>query len=154
MDNEIRLKKFIQIKEYAKNFFVMKNYDISRHKYLQSIALCNVKEEISTLYSNMAMCSIKSEMWEQGFDDVQNAISYSRGCDQNPQIMIKMKYRLAVVLANLREYEQAKNILKHLKKYCNLYEQIDLFKQTNILFDKMSSLINNLQGKFRLQTIM
>lgn len=64
MDNEIRLKKFCQIKEYAKNFFVMKNYEISRHKYLQSIQLCNVKQEISTLYSNMAMCSIKTEMWE------------------------------------------------------------------------------------------
>lgn len=43
----------------------------------------------------------------------------------------------------------------HLKKYCNLYEQIDLFKQTSTLHEKTSMLINNIKsGKFRIKSII
>ena len=78
----------------------------------------------------MAMCSIKLCMYERAFSDCQNALAMQKGTDVDPILTIKLKYRLALCLAHFRDYEGASNMLKHLKKYCNLHEQVDMFAQS------------------------
>ena len=70
--------------------------------------------------------------------------------------MIKMKYRLALILSQyLRDYQHSNKILKHLKKYCNTYQKLDLFKEANALYEKQSELINNRdKGKFKIKEII
>ncbi len=44
---------------------------------------------------------------------------------------------------------------KDLKKLCSLYEQFDLYKQTTILEQKMSTLMNHTNhGKFNIEKII
>ena len=55
-------------------------------------------------------------------------------------MLIKLKYRLAQVLVHqLRDYRQAEKILKHLKKYCNTYGKLDMFKDVNALMARASA---------------
>lgn len=70
----------------------------------------------------MAMCSIKVNKYERAFADCQKALEFQKGTQIDPEITIKLKYRLALCLAHLRDFEAASNVLKHLKKYCNLHE--------------------------------
>jgi len=75
----------------------------------------------------MAMCSIKLNKYEQAFFDCQRALEMCKGTDVDGTLQIKLKYRLALCLAHFRDYDGASNLLKHLKKYCNLQEQVDMF---------------------------
>ena len=68
----------------------------------------------------MAMCSIKVSKYERAFLDCQKALELQKGTEIDAEISIKLKYRLALCLAHFRDYAGATNVLKHLKKYCNL----------------------------------
>ena len=63
---------------------------------------------------------------------------------------------MALILTDyLRDYSQANTILKHLKKYCNTYNKLDLYKEVNALNEKEGQFSNNRdKGKFRVQTII
>ena len=98
----------------------------------------------------MAMCSIKLAKYERAFKDCQRALELQKGARIDPEIAIKLKYRLALCLSHFRDYQGATNVLKHLKKYCNLQERIDLFTQTTKLLEKISELENHRENcKFR-----
>ena len=72
-----------------------------------------------------------------------------------PQVQIKLKYRLAYVLCYyLRDYEQAHKVLKHLKKYCNTWERVDLFKEADELHMRVSELQNNYRGKLAMKQVV
>jgi len=53
---------------------------------------------------------------------------FSSGTDLKPELKIKMQYRWAFVFAKLRDYKRALTMLQELKKFCNIYEQFDLWK--------------------------
>ena len=55
------------------------------------------------------------------------------GVDLPSLLNIKIKYRTALTVAYLRDYSGAAQILKDLKKFCNVYEQFDLFDESNKL---------------------
>jgi hypothetical protein len=75
--------------------------------------------------------------------DINEALERSKNTDIKPEIMIKLRYRLAQSLAHLRDYEQAASILKHLKTYCNTYGELGSFKICQKLHDKVSELVNH-----------
>ena len=82
--------------------------------------------------------------------DITQALERSQNSEMKPEIMIKLRYRLALSLAHLRDYEQAASILKHLKKYCNTYRCLDLFTACQRLDDKVSELVNHqMKGKYQ-----
>lgn len=76
------------------------------------------------------------------------------GIDVEPVLKIKVQYRWALVFAHLRDYAKAAELLKDLKKLCNIYEQFDLWHQANKLFDWTSAVMTQQEGKFRLKTII
>lgn len=71
-------------------------------------------------------------------------------------MQIKLKYRLAQVLVKqLRDFTQAEKILKHLKKYCNTYGKLDMFKEANSLMAKASEYKNTRDaGKVKVKEIV
>ena len=82
--------------------------------------------------------------------DITQALERSTNVDIKPDIMIKLRHRLALSLAHLRDYDQSASILKHLKKYCNLYERLDMWKVCEKLHLKVCELLNNQsKGKYR-----
>ena len=115
------------------------------------------KDQQATVFSNMAMCSLKLGKYEQAFDSLQGALKAQRNCSElDPAVQIKIKFRLSTVLSqHLRDFTQANSILKHLKKYCNTYHKLDLFKEASALYEKQSELINNRdKGKFKIKDIV
>ena len=69
-DKEAKAKKVQLIKEYAKNFFVAGKFEMAKHKYGQSLSLCELKEELPVIYSNMAMCSLKMFKFEDAYKEI------------------------------------------------------------------------------------
>jgi tetratricopeptide (TPR) repeat protein len=96
------------------------------------------------------MCCLKLHKYEQSMADISQALERSKNSDIKPDIMIKLRYRLALSLTHLRDYEQALHILKHLKKYCNTYNELGMFRDCQRLEDKVSELANQqMKGKYR-----
>jgi len=92
-------------KEAAKILFTALKYNEAFVAYRDTLDVCNFKDELVTVYSNMAMCSIKVHKYEQALVCVNSALEKSTGSDINPEVMIKLKYRLALCLAHLRDYD-------------------------------------------------
>ena len=135
-----------------------KRYDQAYECYLEScLPLCSFKDQQATILTNMAQCSLSLGKYEQAFDNLQCALKYQRNAsDIDPTVQIKMKYRLAQVLVRqLRDYTQAEKILKHLKKYCNTYGKIDMFKEANALMAKASEYRNTRDaGKVKVKEVV
>lgn len=70
----------------------------------------------------MSLCSLNMNMHEQAFYDLLQCQQSSIGADLPSLLTIKIKYRLALILAYLRDFYGSAQILKDLKKYCNVYE--------------------------------
>lgn len=71
-------------------------------------------------------------------------------------MQIKIKFRLATVLSqHLRDFKQANSILKHLRKYCNTYQKLDMSKEASALHEKQGELVNNRdKGTFKVKDIV
>ena len=137
-------------KTIGKQFYEAHNYMQAYTEYCKCLDLCEFKDDIATIYSNMSMCCIKLGMYEQSMADITQALERSTNVDIKPDIMIKLRHRLALSLAHLRDYDQSASILKHLKKYCNLYERLDMWKVCEKLHLKVCELLNNQsKGKYR-----
>ena len=117
-------------KEEAKKLFTAQKYEEAYQKYRLCTQICSFKDQLVTLFTNMAMCSIKLAMYERAFLDCQQALERQKGTQIDPLITIKLKFRLSMCLSHFRDYHAAKSVLKHLKKYCNLHEQVEMFAQT------------------------
>ena len=70
----------------------------------------------------MTMCAIKLGKYEQAFLDCELALQNKSKTDVDPILMIKLRYRLALCLAHLRDFDGASTVLKELKKHCNVHE--------------------------------
>lgn len=143
-------EQYLTKKDQAKQLFVAGMFAEAYQAYLECTSICSFKDQLVTLHTNMAMCSIKLARYEQAFFDCQRALEQSKGAQIEPEIIIKLKYRLALCLAHFRDYKGAANMLKHLKKYCNLHEQVEMFSQTQRLHEKVCELENNREhAKYR-----
>lgn len=68
--------------------------------------------------------------------------------------MYPLYCNMAICSIKMGRYEQAASILKELLKFCNIYEQFDLWKETNRLLEWVSAANCQRQGKYRLKTII
>ncbi|KEJ83082.1 SET domain protein [Oxytricha trifallax] len=154
---DLQKAQFEKLRNEAKQLFNARKYQQAYEIYQKSDAFCVFRDEKSLTYNNMAMCSLKLQKNEEAFRNIQMALRFQRNAaDLNPEILIKIKFRLGSILSDyLRDYKQSRNILKQLKKYCNIHNKNQLYNETNQLFEKQSEFINNVDcGKFRLKTII
>jgi len=117
-----------QQKTIAKGYYDKHQYLDAYNEYAKCLDLCEFRDDCATIYSNMSMCCLKLHMYERSMADIKVALERSQNTDIKPDIMIKLRYRLALSLAHLRDYEQALSNLKHLKKYCNTVGNLDFYK--------------------------
>lgn len=109
-------------KEKAKQLFLSQSYTAAYDAYKACLDVCAFKDQLVTLYSNMAMCAIKLFRYEQAFLDCECALERARTADVDPILMIKLRYRLALCLTYISDYEGASKVLNELKKHCNVHE--------------------------------
>lgn len=57
-------------------------------------------------------------------------------------LRIKLKYRLAQSLLELRDYTKCSEVLKHLKTYCNMEQQLQMSKVVVTLWEQAGKLSN------------
>ena len=137
-------------KAMAKAHYDAGRYQDAYQDYWRCLDLCKFRDDVATIYSNMTMCCLKLHMYEQAMHDITQALKRSKNTEIKPEIMIKLRYRLAQSLAHLRDYEQAASILKHLKTYCNTYGDLTSFRICQKLNDKVSELVNHqMKGKYK-----
>jgi len=92
-------------KTIAKQHYEAGRFDEAYHEYGACLKLCEFRDDLATIYSNMTMCCIKQHRYEQAMIDINAALERSVKTDIKPEIMIKLRYRLALSLAQLRDYE-------------------------------------------------
>ena len=85
------------------------------------------KDDVATLHNNMAQCSINLLMYEQALDHCHKSLK-SVQTDLPMLVRIKLKYRLALCLIKLRDYKKCSEVLKNLKTYCNIEQELEMSK--------------------------
>ena len=70
-DNE---QAYSKKREEAKKLFMLGEYEAAYFTYEQSARQCAFKDQLVTLKTNMAMCSIKGGKYERAFKDCQQAL--------------------------------------------------------------------------------
>ena len=64
-------------------------------------------------------------------------------------VRIKLKYRLATCLLKLRDYSKCSEVVRNLKTYCNLEQELGLSKTCVLLWEEAGKLKNeNSDGKY------
>ena len=75
----------------------------------------------------MSQCLIYLYEYEKALSHIHIALKCSQ--TEIPMLLrIKLKYRLALCLMQLRDYSKCAEVLKHLKTYCNLEHELEMSK--------------------------
>lgn len=71
-------------------------------------------------------------------------------------MQIKLKYRLALVLVRyFRDHAEAGRIIKHLKKYCNTWGKVEMYKEVEELRNRIGEYVNARdKGRFKVKEIV
>ena len=99
------------------------HYEEAIEIYEQCCPLSMFKSDSVVLSSNIAQCLIKLGLFERALLYVHAGLKQAKACDVSNEVLRKLKFRLALILLELRDYQTAQKLLKQLKLIC--YEQGD-----------------------------
>lgn len=120
-------EQLFKVKEKAKTLFSSKNFQEAYAVYREAMNLTKFKDEIATIHNNMAQCAINMHHYEKALAHCHKSLRNVQ-TDLPMLVRIKLKYRLATCLLKLRDYKKCSEVVKNLKTYCNLEQELGLSK--------------------------
>ena len=79
MEESVSEDEYLRRKEQARELFVAGDFTAAYSAYQFCAQVCAFKDQLVTLYTNMAMCSIRLMMYERAFFDCQRALELQKG---------------------------------------------------------------------------
>ena len=115
--------------------------------------LTQFKDEIATINNNMAQCAINIHHYEKALTHCHKSLKNVQ-TDLPMLVRIKLKYRLATCLLKLRDYKKCSEVVKNLKTYCNLEQELGLSKTCVQMWELAGKLQNeNIDGKYTCKSL-